>query len=55
MEIFFFVFCDQQAWFKRRRHAPKNKNLMLITIVELGACNLRKKEPFKGFGFTKTL
>jgi hypothetical protein len=55
MEIFFFAFCDQDAWFRRRRHTPKMRNLMRIRIVEFGACNLRKKEPFKGFGFTKTL
>jgi len=55
MEIFFLLFCEKDEWLKSRIHINKMPNLMRIKIVEFIACNLRKKEPLKGAGFTKTL
>jgi len=55
MEIFFLLFCEKDEWFKSRILRNKIPNLMRIKIVEFIACNLRKKEPLKGAGFTKTL
>jgi len=55
MEMFFFACCDQDDWMSSKKHAAKKRYLTRITTVEFGACNLRKKEPLQGFGFTKTL
>jgi len=55
MEMFFFACCDQDDWARIKKQATKQRYLTRITTVEFGACNLRKKEPLQGIGFTKTL